>query len=128
MTELLKDLGIQEIEEFRKIARRDWSHNPPREMWKHTGKCSCGRRTFLFGQRMRCIAEEAGLEARPEDEEAVPGEVLETQPDGPEVDILAVSASIQERSKLHSRISADQVLRAAAGQEHSSPELEWLQA
>ena len=31
----------------------DWQAQlgkPPREMWSHTGKCQCGRRTFLVGQ------------------------------------------------------------------------------
>ena len=30
-----------------------------RLIWNHDGKCSCGRRTFLFGRCPKCIKEEA---------------------------------------------------------------------
>ena len=33
--------------------------NKNRLIWQHDGKCSCGRRTFLFGRCPRCIKEEA---------------------------------------------------------------------
>ena len=49
---------------------------PAREMWSHTGKCQCGRRTILFGQCSRCLrgealdklsrAKEEGLEDEPD--------------------------------------------------------------
>ena len=68
MMNLLTALGIPEMEHFGKIAWKDWENNPPREMWKHTGKCSCGRRTFLFGQCMRCIAADQGVAVENEEE------------------------------------------------------------
>ena len=30
-----------------------------RERWAHSGRCQCGRRTFLFGRCPTCINEEA---------------------------------------------------------------------
>ena len=48
MSEMLEALGIPEMLGVDKVAWRDWLNNPPREMWKHSRKCYCGRRTCLF--------------------------------------------------------------------------------
>ena len=31
----------------------------PRLMWEHAGKCACGRKTYLFGECMKCLKEAA---------------------------------------------------------------------
>jgi len=37
--------------------------HPPLLMWEHNGVCSCGKRTFLFGQCPKCLAEEEAAQA-----------------------------------------------------------------
>ena len=58
-------------------------------MWKHAGKCSgCGRRTFMFGQCMRCLRADKLLDAREaeqaeeEEPEETAGEALPHLDDG----------------------------------------------
>ena len=56
---LFRSAGVEKV---RDLSFVDWQMllgRPPREMWSHTGKCQCGRRTFLFGQCPRCIRDEA---------------------------------------------------------------------
>jgi len=59
--------GIDEVPWQELLERR------PKEVWEHSGKCACGKRTYLFGQCPGCIRDEAaealqeGQEKRAED-------------------------------------------------------------
>jgi hypothetical protein len=128
MTELLSALGIAEVDNFRKIAWRDWLSNPPRDMWKHAGKCSCGRRTFLFGQCMRCIASEGavGAEEEAEPEETPADETQEPKGEGPEVTVIAVSRSNEGTNPRIMLVNPDHVVSAAVGRISVNSTLEWF--
>ena len=43
------------------LAWSPWLQKPSKEAWEHSGVCACGR-TALFGQCMRCTAEELSEE------------------------------------------------------------------
>ena len=128
MVELLQALGIPEMESMQKISWTEWFDNPSREMWKHTGKCACGRRTFLFGQCMRCIAQEHGDEEAWREKE-IPetkngaSQTSDQQESGPEVEVIAVYNRRDSRIDL---INPRTVLRAASSQEKDLARRKWL--
>jgi hypothetical protein len=118
MIALLTALGIPEMENFGKIAWKDWENNPPREMWKHTGKCSCGRQTFLFGQCMRCIAADQGIAVENEEETEIAGgkdlEKVAEKESGPEVDVIC-SLSVDQSQARCILVTPDTVVSIAHG-------------
>ena len=130
MVELLQALGIPEMESLQKICWTEWFENPSREMWKRTGKCACGRRTFLFGLCMRCIAEEHGDEEAwkeketPEAKESIPdSQTPDQQGSGPEVEVIAVYNKGDPRIDL---INPRTVLKAAGSGEKELARRKWL--
>merc|ERR1712051_387097 len=42
---------------------------PPQLMWEHSGKCLCGKRSYLFSQCRYCLQEEAQEQERRRQEE-----------------------------------------------------------
>ena len=47
---------------YRGLGDLDWPKLMERkavDVWRHTGQCACGRRTFLFARCPKCIQEEA---------------------------------------------------------------------
>ena len=53
-----EDLKISAAEAMGTTAWGPWLERETKESWEHSGVCACGRRTALFGQCMKCIAED----------------------------------------------------------------------
>ena len=53
-----EDLKISVAEAMGTTAWGPWLERETKEAWEHSGVCACGRRTALFGQCMKCIAED----------------------------------------------------------------------
>ena len=76
---LYQRLGQEETPVFSDIPLREWLERSVKLVWQHSGRCACGRRTYLYGQCDKCAA----LEAQERAEEAV--QALEDSPPVPEV-------------------------------------------
>jgi hypothetical protein len=77
-------------------------------MWEHDGKCACGRRTYLFGQCLNCLAEDRSLKQEQQEREARDLAEEETAPVsslGP-----AISAGANVRAVIF--VTDDDVLQA----------------
>jgi hypothetical protein len=96
----LKLLELEVFEDMKSVSWEGFLAQPARDVWEHDGKCSCGRRTYLFGQCPECIRNDAverlieGAERR----EAT-AEVEEVPEDGvPSSDLVAVATASRGQS------------------------------
>ena len=47
------------VQEMKSIPLQGLLEQKNRLIWEHGGECGCGRRTYLFGQCMKCLAEDS---------------------------------------------------------------------
>ena len=76
---LYQRLGLAETLSFSDVPFRAWLEQPVKLVWQHSGRCACGRKTYLYGQCDKCAA----VEAQEQAQEAV--QALEDSPPVPEV-------------------------------------------
>ncbi|CAE7222588.1 pol [Symbiodinium necroappetens] len=53
-----EELKVSVAEKMGTTAWGPWLERETKEAWEHSGVCACGRRTALFGQCMKCSAED----------------------------------------------------------------------
>ena len=61
---LVDDLQVEWLEGLDSPALPVLMESKGRLMWDHDGVCVCGRRTYLFGQCLRCLENERDDEER----------------------------------------------------------------
>ena len=67
------NLGV--LKDIADVQLMSLAREPTREVWEHSGKCSCGKRAYVFGRCVSCVEKEAqddlraSVQAREEEEE-----------------------------------------------------------
>ena len=74
-------LRVDKVKNWDEVPLSSLLSSRPRAMWAHTGRCQCGRRTWLFGRCIKCIRAEAQEKLAEGQEECV-SEQKECKPSG----------------------------------------------
>ena len=97
---MFETLRLSKVEGIDALNLRSLLLEPSREMWEHSGVCSCGKRTYLFSRCPACIEKEAHevLEAvlEGEHDREKGSDELDLE-EGLDIDVLAMSSSTQGR-------------------------------
>ena len=67
----LSELKLAHVTELGAIPFGQLVTNTARLMWDHDGECSCGRRTYLMSQCIKCLEEELTEKAKDESDAAL---------------------------------------------------------
>ena len=51
--------AVEVFPDFGSLPLYELMQEPPQLMWEHSGKCLCGRRSFLFSLCGHCLEKEA---------------------------------------------------------------------
>ena len=119
--ELRKELGLEEAAGLGDVQWLTLLGLPRSVMFDHGGLCQCGRRTYLFGQCVRCIAAEGkdtvgemleGAKETPDERDSGPGVVasdcgtIEASRRGPEDSVRLLTKAQVVAALRVSRVSA----------------------
>ena len=98
--EFYAELEVEILEGYDKAVLSVVVQSPARLMWDHDGQCTCGRRTYLFGQCMKCLAVDRQDAERERAQAEVEKEEDDTDDDKPIAKLLKSSA--MQRLRLES--------------------------
>lgn len=93
----IAEMKVEVVADMNSVPLDQLVSQPSELMWEHDGKCTCGRKTFLFGQCPKCLREEAAEKIVDRVEAARELDVQEESPiDGDEPTELTIGALRQE--------------------------------
>ena len=91
---LIDDLQVEWLEGLDSPVLPVLMEQKGRMMWDHDGVCGCGRRTYLFGQCLKCIENDRDDEERARAEAELEHEPVAAEEDVPPAEGPSVAANV----------------------------------